>query len=64
MDMEHEIPKKLGVDATQGDGEPPKTIDAHYVEEIVYYFNNTEKNPFRYVTGTRWINVNTLGIIA
>ena len=34
MDMEHEIPKKLGVLATHGDGEPPKTLDAHYVEKI------------------------------
>ena len=32
MDMEHEIPKKLGVDATHGDGEPPKTLDARYVK--------------------------------
>ena len=32
MDMEHEIPKKLGVLATHGDGEPPKTLDARYVK--------------------------------
>ena len=32
MDMEHEIPKKLGLLATHGDGEPPKTLDAHYVK--------------------------------
>ena len=32
MDMEHEIPKKLGVLATHGDGEPPKTLDAGYVK--------------------------------
>ena len=51
MDMEHEIPKKLGVDATHGDGEPPKTLDAHYVKEIMYYFNNPEKTPFNYVMG-------------
>ena len=49
MDMEHEIPKKLGVDATHGDGKPPKTLDARYVEEIMYYFNNPEKTPFNYV---------------
>ena len=36
MDMEHEIPKKLGVLATHGDGEPPKTLDAHYVQDIMY----------------------------
>ena len=40
MDMEHEIPKKLGVLATHGDGEPPKTLDAHYVKDIMYYFDN------------------------
>ena len=43
MDMEHEIPKKLGVDASHGDGEPPKTLDARYVHYIMYYFNNPEK---------------------
>ena len=36
MDMEHKIPKKLGVDATHGDGEPPKTLNARYVKEIMY----------------------------
>ena len=51
MDMEHEIPKKLGVLAAHGDGEPPKTLDAHYVKEIMYYFNNPEKTPFNYVMG-------------
>ena len=49
--MEHEIPKKLGVDATHGDGEPPKTLDAHYVKDIMYYFDNREKTPFNYVMG-------------
>ena len=34
MDMEHEIPKNLGVLATHGDGEPPKTLDARYVKNI------------------------------
>ena len=42
MDMEH-IPKKLGVLATHGDGEPPKTLDAGYVKDIMYYFDNPEK---------------------
>ena len=45
MDMEHEIPKKLGVLATHGDGEPPKTLDARYMENIIYFFNNPEKRP-------------------
>ena len=51
MDMEHEIPKKLGVLATHGDGEPPKTLDTHYVKDIMYYFDNPEKTPFNYVMG-------------
>ena len=38
--MEHEIPKKLGVLAAHGDGEPPKTLDAGYVKDIMYYLNN------------------------
>ena len=42
MDMEHEIPKKLGVLATHGDEEPPKTLDARYVTEIMYYFDNPQ----------------------
>ena len=33
MDMEHEIPKKV-VLVTHGDGEPPKTLDGHYVKNI------------------------------
>ena len=32
MDIEHEIAKKLGLLATHGDGEPPKTLDAGYVK--------------------------------
>ena len=32
--MEHEIPKKLGVLVAHGDEEPPKTLDARYVEYI------------------------------
>ena len=51
MDMEHEIQKKLGVLATHGDGEPPKTLDDRYVQDIVYYFDNPEKTPFNYVMG-------------
>ena len=51
MDMEYKILKKLGVDATHGDEEPPKTLDARYVKEIMYYFNNPEKTPFHYVMG-------------
>ena len=33
--MEHGISKKLGVLATHGDGEPPKTLDDHYVKDIM-----------------------------
>ena len=36
MDMEHETPKKLVVLATHGDGEPPKTLDARYVKNIMH----------------------------
>ena len=43
--------KKLGVLATHGDGEPPKTLDARYVQDIMYYFDNPEKTPFNYVMG-------------
>ena len=49
MDMEHEIPKQLGVLSAHGDGEPPKTIDAGYAKNIMYYFNNPEKTPFNFV---------------
>ena len=51
MDMEHEIPKKLGLLATHGDGEPPKTLDDHYVKNIMYHFDNPEKTSFNYVMG-------------
>ena len=51
MDMEHEIPKKLGVLSAHGDGEPPKTFDASYVKDIMYYFNNPEKTPFNFIMG-------------
>ena len=43
--------KKLGVPATHGDGEPPKTLDAHYVKDIMHYFDNPEKTPFNYIMG-------------
>ena len=45
MDMEHKIQKTSGVLATHGDGEPPKTLDAGYVKDIMYYFDNPEKTP-------------------
>ena len=51
MDMEHEIPKKLGVPATHGDWEPHKTLDAGYVKNIMYYFDNHEETSFNYVMG-------------
>src|SRR3989337_3369912 len=51
MDMDHEIPKKLGVLATYGDGEPPKTLDACYVENIKHYFDNPEKTLFNLIMG-------------
>ena len=43
--------KKLVVLATHGDGEPPKTLDARYVKDIMHYFGNPEKTPFNYVMG-------------
>ena len=49
--MEHEIQKKLGSLATHGDGEPPKTLDDHYVKNIMYHFDNPEKTSFNYVMG-------------
>ena len=51
MDMEHEIPEKLGVLATHGDGEPPKTLDAGYVKDIMHYFDNPDKTPFNLIIG-------------
>ena len=51
MDMEHEIPKKLGVLATHGDRGPPKTLDVGYVKDIMYYFDNPEKTPFNFIMG-------------
>ena len=49
--MEHGIPKKLGLLATHGYGEPPKTIDACYVKNIMHYFDNPEKTPFKFIMG-------------
>ena len=49
--MEHEIPKKIGVLAAHGDEEPPKTLYARYVTDIMYYFYNPEKTPFNLVMG-------------
>ena len=43
--------QKIGLLATYGDGEPPKTLDAHYVKDIMHYFNNPEKTPFNYMMG-------------
>ena len=51
MDMEHETPKKLVVLATHGDGEPPKTLDARYVECINYSFDNPEKSSLNFIMG-------------
>ena len=51
MDMEHEIPKKIVVRTTHGDGVTPKTPDAHYVQNIIYYFDNPKKTLFNYVMG-------------
>ena len=49
--MEHEIPNKLGVLSAHGDGEPPKTLNARYVENSKYYFDNLEKTPFNLIMG-------------
>ena len=49
--MEHETPKNLVVLATHGDGEPPKTLDARYVKNIMHYFDNLEKTPFNMIMG-------------
>lgn len=64
MDMEHKIPKILGVISNHGDGEPPKILDAHYVKDIMHYLNNPEKPHSIIYWETHWINVNTLRIIA
>ena len=51
MDMEHETPTQLVVLATHGDGEPPKTLDACYVKNIMHYFDNPEITLFNYIMG-------------
>ena len=43
--------QKIGLLATHEYGEPPKTLDAHYVKDIMYYFENPETTPFNYVMG-------------
>ena len=49
--MEHETPKKIVVLATDGVGEPPKTLNDCYVKDIMHYFDNPEKTPFNYIMG-------------
>ena len=51
MGRKRKIPKKLGVHATHGDGVTPKTLDSHYVKDIMYYFDNPEKTPFNFIMG-------------
>ena len=43
--------KKIVVLSTHGDGEPPKTLDACYVKNIMHYFDNPEKTPFNKIMG-------------
>ena len=43
--------KKKVVLATHGDGEPPKTLDASYVQSMKYYFDNPKKTPFNLIMG-------------
>ena len=49
--MDHDTPNFFVVLATHGDGEPPKTLDAHYVKDITYYFDNPKKTPFNFIMG-------------
>ena len=37
--------------ATHGVGEPPKTLDARYVKNIMHYFDNPKKTPFNLIMG-------------
>ena len=37
--------------AAHGDGEPPKTLDVGYVENIKHYFDNPNKSPFNLIMG-------------
>ena len=43
--------KKLVVLATHGDGEPPKTLVARYMKNIMHYFDNPDKTPFNLIMG-------------
>ena len=49
--------KKLVVLAGHGDGEPPKTLEAYYVKDIVYYFDNHEKTPFNFINGSNIVSM-------
>ena len=49
--MEHEILKIIIVLAAHRDGKSPKTLDGHYVKDIMHYFDNPKKAPFNYITG-------------
>ena len=61
--MESKIPKKLAVLATHEDGVTPKTLDSHYVKDIMYYFDNPEKTPLNFIMGdTRHKKGNYYGI--
>ena len=51
MDMEHEIPKKLGLLAAHGDGEPPKTLGARYVKEIMLAYASPTNRIAIVITG-------------
>ena len=51
MDMEHEMPKNLGVLATHGDGVAPKTLDSHCAKDIMYYFDNPVKTQLNFIMG-------------
>ena len=64
MDMERKIPIKLGVLATHGDGVTPKTLDARYVKILCTTLIILRKPHSIMLWETRWINMNTLGIIA
>ena len=41
--------KKIGVLAAHGDEEPPKTLDARYVENVKHHFDNPKKTPFNLI---------------
>ena len=56
--------QKIVILATHGGGEPPKTLDVGYVENIKYYFDNPDKSPFNLIMGDTLDHGNTVGIIA